>query len=141
MNSYHQQVVDIATGLQHSRARSPAACKAMLVRQLEAEGWYCSTHFKVPSRGTNDHYRGILDLVAWPPPLPDPRGSEHKPNPHITNRPPPVLVELDKVQVRYKTRAKLAAFNHPASARVVVLTQANDSQSMAGIDAIICLGA
>lgn len=140
MNPYHQRVAEIATGLQHTRGRSSVECKTIIQRQLEAEGWYCSTRFKVPSRGTNDHYRGILDLVAWPPPFPEPEHPERKPNPHISNRPPPVLVELDKVQVRYKTRAKLAAFNHPASARVVILTQANDSESMAGIDAIICLG-
>lgn len=141
MNQYHQHVVEIASGLQHLRGRSSAAYKAIIKRQLDAEGWYTSTRFKVPSRGTDDHYRGILDLIAWPPPFPDPRGPEHKPNPHISNRPPPILIELDKTRVYYKTRAKLAAFAYPCSARVVILTQADDSEPVAGIDRIICLGA
>ncbi|MBE0625686.1 MAG: hypothetical protein IH606_12835 [Burkholderiales bacterium] len=141
MNPWHQRVVEIATGLQQSQARSPTACKAIIKRQLETEGWHTSTRFKVPSRGTNDHYRGILDLIAWPPPFPDSRGPEHKPNPHVSNRPPPVLIELDKVSVRHKTRAKLAAFNYPSSGRVVILTQADDSPPCPGVDTIVCMGA
>ena len=141
MNPWHAHVVELARGLAVSRATSPKAYKDIIARQLEADGWYCSTRFKVPSRGTNDHYRGILDLICWPPPHPDPRGDGHKPNPHISNRPPPILIELDKTRVYYKTRCKLAAFPYPATARVVILTQADDADPCPGVDTIICLGA
>lgn len=123
------------------RLKSPKNLKAILVRQLEADGWYCHTHFFVASRGTNDHYRGILDLITWPPPNPDPRGPEHKPNPHISNRPPPILIEQDKTRVYLKTRSKLASFAYPASGRLVILSQADDSPPFEGIDLIVCLGA
>ena len=138
-----EHCAQIAMGMRGIRPglKKPKYLKSLIVRQLEADGWYCHTHFFVPSRGSNDHYRGILDLITWPPPYPDPRGPEHKPNPHISNRPPPVLIEQDKTRVYLKTRAKLAAFAYPSSGRLVILSQANDSEAFEGIDLIVCLGA
>lgn len=137
---HHAHVVEILTGLVHSRARTGPSLKAILKRQLDSDGWYTSTRFKVESRGTDDGYRGVLDLICWPPPHPDPRGPHHKPNPHIANRPPPILVEFDKRQVYFRTRAKLASFAYPATARIVVLTRAPSCDPLPGIDTIICLG-
>jgi len=143
VNQYLEHCARIAMGMRGiaPRLKSPKNIKAMLVRHLEADGWYCHTHFFVPSRGTNDHYRGILDLITWPPPNPDPRGPEHKPNTHISNRPPPILIEQDKTRVYLKTRSKLASFTYPASGRLVILSQADDSDQFEGIDLIVCLGA
>ena len=141
MNPWLAHVVELARGLTVSRATSPKAYKAIIARQLEADGWYVRARFLVPSRGCDDHYRGALDLVCWPPPFPDPRGPEHAPNPHISNRPPPILIDLDKCSVGRKTRAKLASFAYPCSGRVVILTQADDSPPCQGIDTIVCLGA
>ena len=142
MNPWLHHVAQLALGcrvLDH-RARRPAPLKALLKMHLERDGWYCTTRFKVESRGTNDGQRGVLDLITWPPPHPDPRGPEHTPNPHISNRPPPVLVEIDKTRVYLKTRAKLASFAYPCSGRLVILTQADDSDECRGIDTIVCLG-
>lgn len=141
MNPWLQHVVEIAAGLTQSAATSPKAYKAIIKRQLDAEGWYTSTRFKVASRGTNDHYRGLLDLICWPPPYPDPLRPGKPPNPDLRNRPPPVLVEIDKTYVYAKTRAKLAAFNYPASGRLVILTQNDTAEPLNGIDIIVCLGA
>lgn len=128
-------------GLAATRVRGPVVVKKLIRDQLQAQGWYVSTRFKVPSRGDETHYRGVLDLICWPPPHPDPRGPDHKPNPHITNRPAPVLVEVDRRNVRHKTRAKLAAFPYLATARVVILTEAETCDPLPGVDTIICLGA
>ncbi|MDP2621000.1 MAG: hypothetical protein Q8P46_12635 [Hyphomicrobiales bacterium] len=151
MNEHHAHIVQIATDLQAiARERPRAGCayyRNLIVRQLEAEGWYIPKgRFFVSSRGApanSGHatQRGVLDLIAWPPPLDNPRAPGAPRNPDIRNRPPPVLVELDKHQVGKKTIAKLANFNYPATARVVILTHASTCDSVPGIDTIICLGA
>ena len=150
VNEHHAHIVQIVLGLQRVAAGLPRArarfYRDLIARQLEREGWYVPKgRFFVASRGApaNDHapQRGILDLIAWPPPLDNPRAPGTPRNPDLRNRPPPVLIELDKHQVTKKTRSKLAAFSYPVTARVVILTQASTCDPVQGVDTVVCLGA
>lgn len=145
MNPHHQRVVELARSLTRldARQRRPKPLKALIKFTLEQEHWYVSTKFKVEDRGSNDGQRGVLDLIAWPPPRPEPNPDRppHIPVTDIRNRPPPVLIEIDKGRVYLKTRSKFQAFPYPRSASVVILTNADDSEPCQGIDTIVCLGA
>jgi hypothetical protein len=102
--------------------------RALLVEALEANGWTCRTHVRVDSRGTNDGYAGILDLVAHPP---TPPGAAQLPR--------PVLVEIDKASIQTKTLAKLARWPHAHAGKVVILTRATQHHAVPGVDSIIPL--
>lgn len=105
------------------------AYRAQLVKRLRAEGWHCREGVRVDSRGTNDGYRGILDLVAHPPGLP---GTQPMAN-------LPVLIEIDKASIQRKTRAKLDRWEGPHAGKVVILTRASSHPDVEGLDAIIPL--
>ena len=98
--------------------------------RLQVAGWICRTRVKVESRGTPDGYRGVLDLVAHPPPQ---RGAPALPD--------PVLVEFDKVSIERKTIAKLANYEGRTCGVLIVLARGSGEHGpIAGIDEILTLG-
>lgn len=132
-NDYGRELCAIAQGIEGASELHPRVFKGRLCSALIERDWFCNLRVRVASRGTNDHYRGILDLVAFPP-FPEGVPRSHK------NRPPPVLVELEKHHISHKARAKLAAWHHPRSAAVVILTRAQTADSIPEADLVLCLG-
>ena len=118
----------IARSIPHPYGLKTRDYRALLVEALEAEGWTCRTHVRVDSRGTNDGYAGILDLVAHPPTPPG-----------ATQLARPVLVEIDKASIQAKTLAKLSRWPHAHAGKVVILTRATHHPAVAGVDSIIPL--
>ncbi len=80
------------------------------------------------SRGTNDGYKGVLDLVTHPAPE---RGDLKLPD--------PVLVEFDAVSVERRTLAKLASYDGRTAGVLIVLTGTSRHAPINGIDAVLCL--
>jgi hypothetical protein len=102
--------------------------RARLIGALRSAGWRCRTGARVASRGTEDGYGGVLELVAYPP------------APEGCDAPPPVLVEVDGRTPRQKSAHKLLKWPYPASGRVIVLTRAATAAPVRGIDIVLCLG-
>lgn len=104
--------------------------RGRLMSLLIAERWYCSTTTRVEYRGTEDGYRGIIDLAAFPPADPGAQALRH-----------PVLIEIDKSErgPGKKTLAKLQAYPGPTTAKVVILTRRSTCPPSPGIDTLICL--
>jgi hypothetical protein len=111
------QVVAIARSIPEARGMKTRAYRRALV-------W-------VESRGTDDGYRGKLDLVAHPP---RPPGA----HPGIPLD-PPVLIEIDKRSIQRKTFAKLARWEGPHSGKAVILTRAASHPGVSGLDVVVGL--
>jgi hypothetical protein len=125
------QVVAIARSIPEARGMKTRAYRRALVDRLTAAGWSCRTLVWVESRGTDDGYRGKLDLVAHPP---RPPGA----HPGIPLD-PPVLIEIDKRSIQRKTFAKLARWEGPHSGKAVILTRAASHPGVSGLDVVVGL--
>lgn len=109
---------------------NPKLLRDAVMARLRLEGWWCRTRYKVHSRGTPDGYRGVLDLVAHPPPA---RGDDQIPA--------PVLVEFDRATIHRKTLAKLERYDGTRQGVLIVLTMSpGPAPAVHGVDEVLTLG-
>ena len=120
--------MDAAFAVVHPYGLKLRPYRAALITRLRDAGWHCLTHVMVPSRGSDDSYKGVLDLVAYPPAAPG-----------APSLPPPVLVEIDKASITVKTLRKLAQWQGPTCGKVIILTRAKDHAPVEGVDRLVCL--
>src|SRR5262245_39931690 len=95
-----ERVVRLAWAERERGRMRPPALRDEVALRLARAGWTVRLRVKVDSRGTDDGYRGVLDLVAHPP--------RPESGPESAPLPAPVLVEFDSRTVHRKTLAKLA---------------------------------
>lgn len=118
-------VIAAALSIPHPYGLPTRDVRAHLIARLSAARWICRTGIPVDSRGSKDGYRGRIELVAHPPPVPG----------HPL--PPPVLVEIDRGKPQRKAITKLARYEGQAAARIILLTRAPSPEfTPPGVDAV-----
>lgn len=133
-------VRDIAIAIPANIARIARAYRHEFTRRLQLRGWSVRhlVHLEPGSRGDDTYRCGAIDLLCTPPapPIPDGDTGELPPPSY-----PPVLVQIERHTISYRTRAKLASWGQrPHSGRLVVMLYAAEPDPIPEADVVLALG-
>ena len=158
MNQHLTTVAECARAVPLDLCRNAAAFRAELVRRLKLRGWLIKRNVRLEpgSRGDETYTCGAIAIVAYPPaPLPsttDEEGLEpqlvevHVHSGRSTGRteqrPPPVLIQIERRDISYRTRAKLQSWGQrPHSGELVVQLYARTPDPIPEADLVMARGA
>ena len=141
MNPHLTTTADCAHAVPLELCRNAAAYRCELIRRLKLRGWTIERGIKLEpgSRGDNTYTCGRLDLLAHPPapPIPDGDTGELPPPTY-----PPVLIQIERRDISYRTRAKLQSWGQrPCSGKLVVQLYAREPDPIPEANLVIARGA
>lgn len=135
-----QIVVDAARAIPADMARIAHAYRHELQRRLTLRGWSVRRLVRLEpgSRGDNTYTCGAIDMLCTPPPPPLPDGDTGELPPPTY---PPVLVQIERHSISYRTRAKLQSWGkRPTSGRLVIVLYARVPDPIPEADIVLALG-
>lgn len=158
MNHYLATVATIAQAIHPDMAAHRKAYRGELIRRLVLRGWMVKQLVRLDpgSRGDDTYLCGRLELICYPPaPTAEPGEAEDQPQlvpvqstrntssgsvPSTLNLPPPVLVQIERNQISYKTRAKLQSWGQrPTSGKLVIQLYAQTPDPIPEADLVLAL--
>ncbi len=149
---------DCARAVPLDLCRNAAAFRAELGRRLKLRGWLIKRNVRLEpgSRGDETYTCGVIAIVAYPPAPPPGTTDEEGLEPQLIEvhvhsnrragaselRPPPVLIQIERRDVSYRTRAKLQSWGQrPHSGKLVVQLYARTPDPIPEADLVIARGA
>ena len=138
MTPYLATVATIAHSIPTDLAAHRKAYRGELARRLTIRGWRVQIQVKLEpgSRGDDTYSSGRLELVCHPPQYPDPDNPDTTP----PIQPPPVLVQIERNPISYRTRAKLQSWGRrPTSGKLVLQLYAKTPDPIPEADLVLAL--
>ena len=147
---------DCARAVPLDLCRNAAAFRAELVRRLKLRGWLIKRNVRLEpgSRGDETYTCGVIAIVAYPPapPAGDEDDEQHlievcfplngRSETVTERRPPPVLIQIERREISYRTRAKLQSWGQrPHSGKLVVQLYARTPDPIPEADIVIARAA
>lgn len=159
MSPYLATVAQIALAIPGDLAAHRAAYRGELARRLTLRGWLIKQAQQLDpgSRGDDTHRCGRIELICYPPappkadnpededqpalvPVPSVRRTSVGSVPITLHLPPPVLVQIERNQISYKTRAKLQSWGkRPTSGKIVLQLYATEPDPIPEADIVLAL--
>jgi hypothetical protein len=138
----HLQVVaNIARANPQDLASRADSFRYELRRRLHLRGWTTRRGLRLEpgSLGPDSFRCGSLDTLCYPKPRPNLDYEEPAEYPPIQD--PPVLLQIERNQISYRTRAKLQSWGkRPTSGKLVVQLFASEPDPIPEADLVLALG-
>jgi len=142
MNSEHlATITEIARAIPEDLGSRADSFRSELRRRLHLRGWTTRRGLRLePGSLGPDSYRcGALDTLCYPKPRPDPDVDEPAEYPPVQD--PPVILQIERNQISYRTRAKLQSWgNRPTSGKIVIQLFAAKPDPIPEADQVLALG-